>query len=146
MVIWSYSILQRFSRLWRVWNWINSITKNGRFIIINIVSYSTRDQINSVSIFDRVRREPLKFYISRTKPYSKNPSNRICALDMKNKHAKFGGPSYNNFEISALQMDRRTDRKQTDGKTTLKTYLLLEVSMGQLVILKLNIKTFSNPE
>ena len=129
MVIWSYSILQRFSRLWRVWNWINSITKNGRFIIINIVSYSTRDQINSVSIFDRVRREPLKFYISRTKPYSKNPSNRICALDMKNKHAKFGGPGYNNL-LDICVTGGQMDRKRTDEKTTLKTYVLLEVSRG----------------
>ena len=129
MVIWSYSILQRFSRLWRVWNWINSITKNGRFIIINIVSYSTRDQINSVSIFDRVRREPLKFYISRTKPYSKNPSNRICALDMKNKHAKFGGPGYNNL-LDICVTGGQMDRKRTDEKTTLKTYVLLKVSRG----------------
>ena len=96
---------------------------------MTVGSYSTRDQINSVSIFARVRREPLKFDISRTKPYSKNPSNRICALDMKNKHAKFGGPGYNNL-LDICVTGGQMDRKRTDEKTTLKTYVLLEVSRG----------------
>ena len=44
---------------------------------------------------------------------------------MKNKHAKFGGPSYNGFrDICVTDRKQTENRKQTDRKTTLIAYVL----------------------
>ena len=66
---------------------------------------------------------------------------------MKNKHAKFGGPSYNNLRDICVTDGRKegqkTDRRKNNAENIRPSRGL---ERDQLVIMKLNIKTFSNPE
>ena len=67
-----------------------------------------------------------KIDISRTKASFKNAFDKICALNMKNKRAKFGGPSYNSFRdicVTDRQNDRQNDRQKNHRMTDNADYI-----------------------